>query len=98
MKIIGTGLIFDKNAYLRNHWNILDFSIVFITLLPMLIGGNIMKVQSVRVFRVLRPLRTVSTIKELKIILSTLISAMPFLCNTLVILFFFYMIFAIAGL
>ena len=28
MKIIGCGLIFDKGAYLRDSWNILDFIIV----------------------------------------------------------------------
>ena len=53
---------------------------------------------SLRVLRVLRPLRTISTIKALKVILTSLFSAIRLLLDALIILLFFFMIFAIGGL
>jgi len=34
LKIIGKGFIFGKNAYLKDHFNILDFIIVVTSWLP----------------------------------------------------------------
>ena len=30
LKIIGLGFIFNKGAYLRDHWNLLDFTIIIV--------------------------------------------------------------------
>lgn len=54
--------------------------------------------KSLRSLRVLRPLRTISSIKALRDILSALFSAVSLLKDVIIILLFFYMIFAIAGL
>jgi hypothetical protein len=51
-----------------------------------------------RVFRVLRPLKTISSIKGLRVLIQALFSALPLLRDTLMILLFFFIIFAIAGL
>ena len=51
-----------------------------------------------RVFRVLRPLKTISSIKGLRVLITALFSALPLLRDTLMILLFFFIIFAIAGL
>jgi hypothetical protein len=50
-----------------------------------------------RSFRVARPLRTISSIKGLKVLVSALISALPMLSDTIIILFGFFLTFAIAG-
>jgi hypothetical protein len=93
------GLIFGENSYLRDGWNILDFTIVLSTLVPIFAGGSAASnLQSLRSFRILRPLRTISTIKELKVLLETLFSSLPYLLNTLIILVFFIIVFAIAAL
>lgn len=34
LKIIGLGLIFNRGAYLRDSWNILDFIIVISAYIP----------------------------------------------------------------
>jgi len=34
LKILGFGFILNKNAYLRDYWNVLDFIIVFSAWLP----------------------------------------------------------------
>ena len=39
-KIIGYGLIFEKDAYLKSSWNILDFIIVITSWLPTGEGSN----------------------------------------------------------
>lgn len=52
---------------------------------------------SLRTFRVLRPLKTISSVQGLKVIMSALFAAMPLLVDTLMILTFFFIVFAIAG-
>ncbi|KAI4480985.1 hypothetical protein M0802_014075 [Mischocyttarus mexicanus] len=63
MKIIAYGFVAHPGAYLRNGWNVLDFTIVVIgmmsTVLAMLMKEGF-DVKALRAFRVLRPLRLVS--------------------------------------
>lgn len=54
------------------------------------------KVSGLRVFRVLRPLKTISSVKGLKVLIVAVISALPLLKDTITILLFFFIIFAIA--
>ena len=112
IKIVGMGFLFNKGAYLRSSWNILDFVIVLTAFLPdvqRLIGAepntestsssqdSSFKLSSLRSLRVLRPLKTISKSRDLKVLLLALFSAVPMLRNTIFILFFFFLIFAIAG-
>lgn len=50
-----------------------------------------------RVFRVMRPLKTISSIKGLKVLMQALFGAIPLLRDTIIILLFFFVIFAIGG-
>ena len=97
MKIIGLGFVFNKGAYLRDNWNILDFIIVMSAYLQLMIssGANLSVLRS---FRVLRPLRTISGIEGLKVIVTALLKAVSLFLDTAIILLFFFIIFAIAGL
>jgi len=52
---------------------------------------------SLRAFRVLRPLRAITSIKGLRILVLSVIKAMPLLKDTLIVLMFFFLIFAIAS-
>jgi hypothetical protein len=96
LKIIGLGFIWNKGSYLRDSWNILDFVIVVSAYLQLLIssGANLSVLRS---FRVLRPLRTISGIEGLRVIVSALMKAVTLLVDTVIILVFFFLIFAIAG-
>lgn len=99
MKILGMGFIRGSTAYLKDGWNILDFTIVVTSLIPYVLGSNSgLNLSALRSLRVLRPLKTISKIKSLKIVLLALFSSFPYLVNALIILIFFYLIFAIAGL
>ena len=64
MKIITFGFIFNgKSSYLRDSWNILDFSIVIISLISMsIIDSDVSFIKVLRVARILRPLRALRLI------------------------------------
>jgi hypothetical protein len=100
LKIFAMGFLFCKGAYLREGWNIMDFVIVSTAYLPYLLtsGEGGVNLSGLRALRVLRPLRTISTVKALKTLLTALFSALPLLLDTLFILLFFFLIFAISGL
>jgi len=58
-------------------------------------GG--LNLSALRAFRVLRPLRTITSIKGLRVLVVSILSAFPMLQQTIMVLFFFFLIFAIAG-
>ena len=97
LKIIAMGFILSKNSYLRDIWNILDFAIVLSTY-TIYLPVQTINIQGLRTLRILRPLRTISSVKALRMIMNTLISAIPLLRDVFLILFLFFLIFAIAGL
>ena len=98
IKVFGMGFALNKGAYIRDPWNVLDFVIVVFGYLSYLnISGGV-DLKALRTFRVLRPLRTISSVEGLKILMSALVTSLPLLFDTIVILMFFFIIFAIAGL
>jgi hypothetical protein len=110
LKIIGYGFIFGDGAYLKESWNILDFIVVFsawftellLYLNPEAAGNNNpeergLDLTTLRAFRVLRPLKAVSGIDGLKVLVTALVSSFGMLLQTVAVLVFFFLIFAIAG-
>ena len=70
LKIVANGLVMHRNAYLRNGWNVLDFSIVMIGLVSSalsLFKFSQFDVKALRAFRVLRPLRLISGLPSLQV-------------------------------
>jgi len=101
MKIIAYGFVAHQNAYLKNTWNILDFTIVMIGLFSSLLAVlqiQGLNVKSLRAFRVLRPLRLLSSIPSLQIVINAIIMAMIPLFNIMLLVMFLIIIFAIMGL
>ena len=97
LKILGMGFVFNKGAYLRDYWNLLDFVIVATGYLSLILAGGGTNFTALRSFRVLRPLRTISGIEGLRVIMQALITSLPLLRDTIIVLLFFFIIFAIAG-
>ncbi len=87
-----------KKSYLRDYWNVLDFLVVFQMFLSLLLHNFDFQLSSLRAFRILRPLRTITSIEGVKILMQTIIFTIPLLRDTLVILVFFFVVFAIAAL
>ena len=111
-KIVGLGFIFGKGSYLKDPWNILDFVIVMSAWLtisqelfapPEEKGAAIqteeeaLSLSSLRAFRVLRPLRAITSIEGLKLLVSAVLKALPLLRDAIIVLVFFFLIFAIGG-
>ena len=63
-----------------------------------MLGGADTSLASIRAFRVLRPLRTINQIEGLRSIVVSVGGAVALLQDTLLILVFFMLIFAIGGL
>ncbi|XP_017762733.1 PREDICTED: muscle calcium channel subunit alpha-1 isoform X3 [Eufriesea mexicana] len=101
MKIIAYGFVAHPGAYLRNGWNILDFSIVVIgmvsTVLTILMKEGF-DVKALRAFRVLRPLRLVSGVPSLQVVLNSILRAMIPLLHIALLVLFVIIIYAIIGL
>lgn len=98
LKIIAKGFLFAQRAYIKELWNIMDFVIVTTAYLPYILTSGGVNLKALRALRVLRPLRTISKIKKLRQLILTLMSVFGDLIETLFVLFFFLMIFAIGGL
>ncbi len=102
IKIVALGFILNTGSYLRDPWNDLDFVIVasaWLTEIQTLIGGSSgNSLGALRAFRVLRPLKAVTTIKGLQVLVVAVLKSIPLLKDTFIILIFFFLIFAIAGL
>ena len=97
LRIFSLGFILNKGSYLRDMWCQLDFVCVCTALLEY-VGGGGTSLGGLRAFRVLRPLRFVNNIEGLKNIVKSIIGAIPLLRDTLIVLMFFFLIFAIGGL
>eukprot|EP00760_Papus_ankaliazontas_P015787 PhM_4_TR16727/c0_g1_i2/m.78731 len=95
MKSLAYGFVAHPGAYLRNGWHVVDFSIVlagYAGLHPSV--GNF---TIVRLIRLLRPLRTISRIRGLRILINSLINALPSLADVALLILFFGFLFALVG-
>eukprot|EP01022_Parablepharisma_sp_SALTPOND_P009667 TRINITY_DN139_c0_g2_i4.p1 TRINITY_DN139_c0_g2~~TRINITY_DN139_c0_g2_i4.p1 ORF type:complete len:275 (-),score=-15.64 TRINITY_DN139_c0_g2_i4:431-1255(-) len=86
IKVLGMGFMLGEEAYLKDPWNILDFTIVVFGYLSMFNLGGGVDLKALRTFRVLRPLRTVSSVEGLRVLISALVTSLPPLMDTLIIL------------
>ena len=99
LKICALGFVVSRGSYLRDPWNVLDFTIITTGYLPMFVSniGSI-KLNGLRSLRVLRPLKTVTAIKKLRSLILTIFEAIPYLIEIMVVLMFVFLIFSITGL
>ncbi|XP_049881601.1 muscle calcium channel subunit alpha-1-like isoform X3 [Pectinophora gossypiella] len=101
MKIIAYGFMMHAGSYLRNGWNLLDFTIVVIGMVSTVLSSifkDAFDVKALRAFRVLRPLRLVSGVPSLQIVLNSILKAMVPLLHIALLVIFVIIIYAIIGL
>ncbi|XP_075986928.1 muscle calcium channel subunit alpha-1-like isoform X2 [Anticarsia gemmatalis] len=101
MKIIAYGFVMHAGSYLRNGWNLLDFTIVVIGMVSTVLSSifkDAFDVKALRAFRVLRPLRLVSGVPSLQIVLNSILKAMVPLLHIALLVIFVIIIYAIIGL
>ena len=100
LKIIAYGFAFTPKAYLKSGWNVLDFSIVCVSLLCLFATAvpQLRSLRSLRTLRVLRPLRLLSRNPGMKLIITSLFQVMPAVGNVAGVVFALQLVFAILGL
>eukprot|EP00965_Chrysotila_dentata_P154537 5106230-Pleurochrysis_carterae.AAC.1 len=106
LKIIVYGFIYSKDkrhpAYLRVGWNVLDFVVVLISIFS-LISREVdslnklptASLRAVRALRALRPLRLIARMENMRVVVSTLLGAIPAVGIFALVLLLFVIIFAI---
>ena len=79
--------------YFGNGWNLFDFTIVLLALLPS--TGELAMLA--RLARLLRVLRLISVIPELRLIVATLMRSIPSMGNIMLLMSVIFYIYAVAG-
>lgn len=91
LKIIAVAPKFSK--YFGDGWNLFDFSIVVLSLLPA--TGEYATIA--RLARLLRVARLISAIPELRLIIATLIRSIPSMGHVLLLMSIIFYIYGVAG-
>ncbi len=84
----------NKRRFFADPWNVFDTIIVTVSLLPTSAGDQALVARLIRVFRVLR---MVSIIPELRVLLNSLIKALPQLGYVILLMFIIFYIYAAVG-
>ena len=84
----------NKRAFFKSGWNIFDTLVVMISLIPINDSEMALLARLVRVFRVLR---MVSVVPELRILINSLLKAMPQLGYVMLLMFIIFYIYAAVG-
>jgi voltage-dependent calcium channel L type alpha-1D len=95
IKVSAHGFVIHKKSYLRNPWNVLDFTVVLIGVISLI--PNVPNLKSLRTLRVLRPLRSINAVPSMKRLVQTLLLSIPRMGYLVSFLLFFIFVFAILG-
>jgi hypothetical protein len=102
IKVIVMGFYWGDRTYLKDPWNILDFVIVFFSVVTWLLEayatGDVSFLRGFRALRALRPLRVVSKNEGIKTVVNALLESIPALINVLLIVMLFLLVFGILGI
>ena len=103
-KIISTGFLLTRGAYLTDGWNQLDFTVVVLTTIDFVLrycescSGDYTWVKVFRVARVMRPLRVATKFDNIKVIVDALLSAAGGVTAVLGLAAFLFLVFGVLGL
>lgn len=84
----------NKRHFFKNAWNVFDTLVVVVSLVP--IEGSEMAIVG-RLIRIFRVLRMISIIPELRLLLNSLLKAMPQLGYVVLLMFIIFYIYAAIG-
>lgn len=84
----------NKKDFFKSGWNIFDTLVVVVSLIPIQDSEMVLLARLIRIFRVLR---MVSVIPELRILLNSLIKALPQLGYVVMLMFIIFYIYAAIG-
>jgi hypothetical protein len=83
-KIIAQGFVMRPFSYLRDGWNVLDFTVVLLGWATLMFeGAN--NISAIKVIRILRPLRTINQIPKMPSLVATIMKSLPIMFNVMVL-------------
>ena len=65
IKIVAMGLIISENAYLRDAWNVIDFTIAISGVIEFFSVSNT-SIKALRILRVIRPLKSINAMPSMR--------------------------------
>jgi len=86
MKIIAMGFFMRAHSYLRDSWNIMDFTVVVLGWAGKFMTGG--GVEAIKVIRILRPLRTINQIPNMHSLVATIMTSLPILLDVTILFMF----------
>ena len=95
LKIIAMGFIMRPFSYLRDPWNLLDFTVIFLGWISNLISNS--NISSIRVIRILRPLKTINSMPGMSGLVTTIINSLPYMFDIMILFCFMILIFGVIG-
>jgi hypothetical protein len=100
LKIVVSGLVSGRHAYLRDAWNALDFGVLLLGLVESTasVSPELRALRAVRTVRALRPLRALRRNEGLKTLVESLIYSVPSIINILSIFALVFFVFAVVGI
>jgi len=90
-KIIAMGFFMRAHSYLRDSWNILDFSVVILGWFSLIWDSG--DISAIKVIRILRPLRTINQIPNMSGLVSTILNSLPVMFDVMILFFFMLIMF-----
>ena len=67
-----------RKSYLRDPWNILDFTLIVVSYINLIPG--VPNLKAMRILRVMKPLRSINAMPGMKRLLNTLLMSIPHIC------------------
>nr|XP_045013200.1 cation channel sperm-associated protein 2 [Jaculus jaculus] len=94
--------LYNFFLFWKNSWNVFDFVITVLSLLPEIvamagISGNSVWLQMLRICRVLRSLKLIARFRQIRVIILALVRALKSMTFLLMLLLIFFYIFAVTG-
>ncbi|XP_070765049.1 voltage-dependent T-type calcium channel subunit alpha-1I-like [Enoplosus armatus] len=103
-KVVALGLLFGKESYCRSSWNVMDGSLVILSLVHIFVSlvsadkNNMLGILKVlRLLRTLRPLRVIKRAPKLKLAVEALMASVKPIGNIVLISCAFFFFFGILG-
>jgi hypothetical protein len=92
LKIIAQGFVMRPYSYLRDGWNILDFTVVVLGWTALAVEGAD-NISAIKVIRILRPLRTINQIPKMPSLVATIMKSLPIMFDVMVLFLFMMVMF-----
>ncbi|KXZ43032.1 hypothetical protein GPECTOR_106g126 [Gonium pectorale] len=98
IKSVANNFAFGPGAYLKSGWNWIDFLATASGYLRYLPIGDSGGLSGIRAMRALRPLRALTAVPGLKMLVETLLAAVPLLVDVIFLLTWVFFVFGIVAL